>query len=264
MTGRKYGKPSPRQRSVSIPSLIPKPTSKPRNWKNTWVCRVLSLAVDLVQLETVSSLGPPSPIVCPGRRTKVRSIKRFYSSSTPGLDQIRYDKSYKTVGSNKGFREYVFSTGLQLPSETKSYIVSLKDRLRRPPGLVIERRWRLQACSYKRGVVTECKMSIESRTLAPESPIRPMYFKARITRISYTLGNSYCDPLGGKNRERILEGLQPTIWWLKSDLDGEIPYGAVRKQLDAWLERFVLSFNRCRLLICEEYNRCVNTNKHNE
>ena len=136
---------SPRQRSVSIPSLIPKPTSKPRNWKNTWVCRVRSLAVDLVQLETVSSLGPPSPIVCPGRRTKVRSIKRFYSSSTPGLDQIRYDKSYKTVGSNKGFREYVFSTGLQLPSETKSYIVSLKDRLRRPPGLVIERRWRLQA-----------------------------------------------------------------------------------------------------------------------
>ena len=38
-------------------------------------------------------------------------------------------------------------------------------------------------------------MSAESRTLARESPIRPMYFEARITRISYTLGRS-CDPLG--------------------------------------------------------------------
>ena len=38
-------------------------------------------------------------------------------------------------------------------------------------------------------------MTAESRTLAPESPIRPMYFEARITRISYTLGRS-CDPLG--------------------------------------------------------------------
>ena len=37
-------------------------------------------------------------------------------------------------------------------------------------------------------------MSAESRTLARESPIRPMYFEARITRISYTLGRS-CDPL---------------------------------------------------------------------
>ena len=37
-------------------------------------------------------------------------------------------------------------------------------------------------------------MSAESRTLARESPIRSMYFEARITRISYTLGRS-CDPL---------------------------------------------------------------------
>ena len=39
-------------------------------------------------------------------------------------------------------------------------------------------------------------MSAESRTLARESPIRSVYFEARITRISYTLGRS-CDPLGG-------------------------------------------------------------------
>ena len=38
------------------------------------------------------------------------------------------------------------------------------------------------------GSATEAKMSAESRTLARESPIRPMYFEARITRISYTLG----------------------------------------------------------------------------
>ena len=45
-----------------------------------------------------------------------------------------------------------------------------------------------------RGAATDCKMSAESRTLSPESPIRPMYFEATITRISYTLGRS-CDPL---------------------------------------------------------------------
>ena len=45
------------------------------------------------------------------------------------------------------------------------------------------------------GAATEAKMSAESRTLARESLIRPMYFEARITRILYTLGRS-CDPLG--------------------------------------------------------------------
>ena len=49
------------------------------------------------------------------------------------------------------------------------------------------------------GSATEAKMSAESRTLARESPIRPMYFEARITRISYTLGWS-CDPLGEGGR----------------------------------------------------------------
>ena len=44
------------------------------------------------------------------------------------------------------------------------------------------------------GAATEAKMSAESRTLARESLIRPMYFEARITRILYTLGRS-CDPL---------------------------------------------------------------------
>ena len=44
------------------------------------------------------------------------------------------------------------------------------------------------------GVATEAKMTAESRTLAPESPIGLRYFEARITRISYTLGRS-CDPL---------------------------------------------------------------------
>ena len=48
--------------------------------------------------------------------------------------------------------------------------------------------------SFSEGSATEAKMSAESRTLALESPIRPMYFEARITRISYTLGRS-CDPL---------------------------------------------------------------------
>ena len=48
--------------------------------------------------------------------------------------------------------------------------------------------------SMAEGSATEAKMSAESRTLARESPIRPMYFEARITRISYTLGRS-CDPL---------------------------------------------------------------------
>ena len=48
------------------------------------------------------------------------------------------------------------------------------------------------------GSATEAKMSAESRTLARESPIRPMYFEARITRISYTLGRS-CDPLDATN-----------------------------------------------------------------
>ena len=47
---------------------------------------------------------------------------------------------------------------------------------------------------FREGSATEAKMSAESRTLARESPIRPMYFEARITRISYTLGWS-CDPL---------------------------------------------------------------------
>ena len=52
------------------------------------------------------------------------------------------------------------------------------------------------------GSATEAKMSAESRTLAQESPIRPMYFEARITRISYTLGRS-SDPLGlGQNFTR--------------------------------------------------------------
>ena len=48
------------------------------------------------------------------------------------------------------------------------------------------------------GAASETKMSAESRTLAPQSPTRLMYFEARITRISYTLGRS-CDPLANYN-----------------------------------------------------------------
>ena len=40
------------------------------------------------------------------------------------------------------------------------------------------------------GVATEAKMTAESRTLEPESPVALRYFEARINRISYTIGGS--------------------------------------------------------------------------
>ena len=61
---------------------------------------------------------------------------------------------------------------------------------------------------HREGAATEAKMSAESRTLARESPIRSMYFEARITRISYTLGRS-CDPLAASSAcHRVNEQLR--------------------------------------------------------
>ena len=54
--------------------------------------------------------------------------------------------------------------------------------------------------SFEGAELRESKMSAESRTLAPETPKRPMYFQARITRISYTLGKSF-NPSFSLNRQ---------------------------------------------------------------